>query len=125
MKFLRNKKLKHLGAYLFVLTVLIFVVQYFILDNKIENLREATLKQEYTRLAQLANQQISLSVEDYLSGNTAIASTIAAQLGEQEYRLKILSTGGRVEQREDIIKPLSRLPRITFDGMKEDWQEYK
>jgi GAF domain-containing protein len=125
MKFLRNKKLMHLGAYLFLSTAFIFVAQYFILDSKIEKLEEAKLKQEFTRISQLANQQITLQVQDFLNGNKSLASQISAQLGEQEHRLGILSSGGRVEQREEFVKPLSRLARITFEGMKEDWTEYK
>jgi GAF domain-containing protein len=125
MKFLRDKKLKHLGAYLLLLTVFIFVVQYFILGQKIRKLEEAQLKQEYTRIVQLANQQISLNVQDYLNGNKNLTAQIAALLGEQEHRLRILAAGGRVEQSEDFIGPLNRLPRITFEGLKEDWQIYK
>jgi GAF domain-containing protein len=125
MKFLRDKKLMHLGAYLFLSTAFIFVVQYFIVEGKIERLDEAKLKQEFTRISQLANQKITLQVQDFINGNKSLAPEISAQLGEQEHRLGILSSGGRVEHSDEFIQPLSRLPRITFDGMREDWTAYK
>jgi GAF domain-containing protein len=125
MKFLRNKKLKQLGAYLLVLTVLIFVVEYFLLGREIAKLEEAELKQQYTRVAQLANQDIALSVQDYLAGKEDVAPLISSLITEQEHRLRILAHGGRVEQRDQFIEPLSRLPKITLDGLTEDWSAYK
>jgi GAF domain-containing protein len=125
MKFLRNKKLMHLGGYLLALTVIIFVVQYFILGGRIQALEESELKKEYTRIVQIENQKISIAVQDFINGKHDLASQIASQIEEQEHRLKILSEGGRVEQSEDFIKPLTRLPRITFTGLRENWEEYK
>jgi hypothetical protein len=125
MNFLRNKKLTQLGGSLLALTVIAFIAQYFLLKSKIQQLEEAQLKQEFTRIAQVSNQQIALSVQDYLDGNQAIASDIAAQLDYQENRLGVLSTGGRIEQTQDFIEPLSRLPRITLRSLMEDWQDYK
>jgi GAF domain-containing protein len=125
MKFLRDKKLKHLGAYLVLLACFTFVVQYFLLGVGIRKLEEAELKQEFTRIAQLNNQQISLNVQDLLNGNNALSTVISSQLTEQEHRLKTLSSGGRVEQTEDFVTPLKRLPKITFQGLNEDWDQYK
>lgn len=125
MNFLRNKKLKHLGAYLLLLTVLIFVVQFFILGQQIDKLEQAELRQDYTRIVQVANQQIALEVQDYLNGNKALAPKISSELDEQERRLKVLASGGRVEQREAFVQPLHRLPRITFEAMKDDWAQFR
>jgi GAF domain-containing protein len=125
MKFLRNKKLNQLGAYLLVLTVFIFVVQYFIVGSQIAKLEEAELKKEFIRITQIANQQISLDVQEYLNGRKEIASEIASHLDQQEHRLKVLSEGGRIDQRDEFIKPLRRLAGITFLGLKENWKEYK
>ena len=125
MKFLRDKKLKHLGAYLVLLTCFIFVIQYFILGVRIKKLEDAELKQEFTRIAQLNNQQISINVQDLLNGNHALSTLISSQLTEQEHRLKTLSSGGRIDQTEDFVTPLKRLPRITFQGLNHDWDQYK
>ncbi len=125
MKFLRDKNLRHLGAYVVLLTAIIFVGQYFILGSKIEKLEEAELKREFTGIVQLANQRIALQMQDYLNGNSRLASEITAQLNEQEHRLGTLSRGGRVEQREEFVQPLTRLPRMTFQAMNDDWKDFR
>jgi GAF domain-containing protein len=125
MKFLRDKQLRHLGAYVVLLTLFVFVVQFFIVDNRINALEEAEFKIEYTQVAQLGNQKISLQVQHYLNGDRSLPPTIAAQIEEQEFHLKTLSNGGRIGQRDEFIGPLKRLPRITFEGLVENWQAYK
>lgn len=125
MKSLRNNQLKHLGAYLVGLTLIIFVAQYFFLDVRIRAVEEAELKIEYTQLTQLHNQKLTMHVQQFLNGQRAVAPNIAALLEEHDFHLKTLLAGGRLGQRNKFIKPLSRLPRITFDGLKDNWDTYK
>lgn len=125
MKSLRNNQLKHLGAYLVGLTLIIFVAQYFFLDVRIRAVEEAELKIEYTQLTQLHNQKLTMHVQQFLNGQRAVAPNIAALLEEHDFHLKTLLAGGRLGQRNQFIKPLSRLPRITFDGLKDNWDTYK
>jgi HAMP domain-containing protein len=125
MKFLRNKQLKHLGAFVILMTLFVLVVQYFIIDAKEQKVEQAEYKIEFTQLAQLNNQKISLMMQHFLSGNKQIAPEISAQLIQQDRYLKILSEGGLMEQRNAFIKPLTLLPAITFHGLKEDWENYK
>ncbi len=125
MKFLRNKQLRQLGAYLVFLTVIVFIAEYFFTDTRITRVEEAELKIEYTQLAQLNNQRISAQVQHFLQGNRSNAPQIAALIEQQDYHLKTLKTGGRMQQRDAFIEPLSRLPRVTFEGLEESWDDYK
>ena len=114
-----------MGAYLVVLALVIFVAQYYFIDVRIKSVEEAELKIEYTQLTQLHNQKITLHVQQFLNGNRDVAPTIAALLEEHDFHLKTLLSGGRLGQRNQFIKPLSRLPRITFDGLKDNWESYR
>jgi GAF domain-containing protein/HAMP domain-containing protein len=125
MKILRNNKLKHLGASVIILTLFVLIVQFFILGVKENQLEDAELKIEFTQWAQLSNQKISLMVQHFLSGNREIAPEISAQITQQEHYLKTISLGGRMDQRDQFIKPLTLLPAITFIGLKDDWETYK
>lgn len=125
MKFLRDKNLRQLGVYLFALTVLIFVVQHFILGFKLDKLSDVEHKREYTRLTQLTNHQISLSVVEFLRGNQALAPQILSMIEEQDRRLIVLDSGGRIDNTNEFISPLNRLARITFSGLRDDWNEMK
>jgi hypothetical protein len=125
MKFLRNKQFRQLGAYLSLLTLFVFLAEYFIIDYRIQRLEETELKIEFTQLAQLNNEKISLEVQHFLSGSNTLAASIAAHLNEQDHRLKVIANGGRMDERKQVIPKLSRLPKITFEAMKEDWEKYK
>ena len=114
-----------MGAYLVVLALLIFVAQYYFIDFRIRAVEEADLKIEYTQLAQLHNQKITLHVQQFLNGKRDVAPTIAALLEEHDFHLETLLSGGRLGQRSQFIKPLSRLPRITFDGLRDNWETYR
>jgi putative methionine-R-sulfoxide reductase with GAF domain len=125
MIFLRNNQLKHLGAYLVVLALLIFVAQFYFIDIRVANVEEAESKIEYTQLAQLHNQKIAMHLQQFLNGKRDEAPAIAALLEEQDFHFKTLESGGRFGQRHQFIKPLSRLPKITFTGLRENWESYK
>jgi hypothetical protein len=118
MNFLRNKQLRQLGAYLLLLTVIVFVIEFFIVEYKISTLEEAERKIEFTQVAQLSNHKITLLVQHYLNGKSEVAPQIAAAIDQQEYKLKTLAIGGRLDDRSELIKPLSRLPKITFDALR-------
>lgn len=125
MNFLHNKQLKQLGAYVSVLAVIVFIAEFFILQSTGKRLTESELKLQYTREAQLANQEIILDVEHFLNGREELAPVIVSKLDDQDHRLKTLHEGGRIDQREDFLRPLSRLPRITFDALRENWNSCK
>ena len=125
MKFLRDKKLRQVGALVLLLTLLVFIAQYFVLGYQMQRLEEAQLKIEYTQFAELHNQKISLQVQQFLNGNETIGASIIAQIDKHEHLLKTLSQGGRTELRDQFLQPLTRLPLITFSGLKEDWSNYR
>lgn len=125
MNFLRDRSLKQLGAYLLVLTSLVFIAEYFIIRRKINQLDEAERKIDFARGVQLSSQQLALQLQLYLNGREDLAAEVASRLEHQDYLLKILSDGGRIEGTDHFLQPLSRLPRITFDNLTTKWNEYK
>ncbi len=125
MNFLRDKHLRQLAAYLGFLACIVFMAEYFFVDWRIARVEEAELKIEYTQLAQLNNQRISSHVQHFLQGNRTSAPQIAGLIEQQDFHLKTLKGGGRMQQREAFIEPLSRLPRVTFDGLEDSWGDYK
>src|SRR5690606_9862302 len=125
MNFLRNRTLTQSAAMMLLLVGLVFLAQHFILNSLTNRVDEAERKIEYTRSALQHNHQISILVQQYLNGETTLGPQIIAKTLEQEHRFNVLSTGGRVDGTDFFIKPVSRLPGITLNGLRDHWSEYK
>src|SRR5688572_4684328 len=116
MNFLRNRSLKQLGIYALLLIVAVFTLEYFGIRHTIKLLEEAERKIDFARTIQISNQQIALQTQRFINGNKELGSDIAAKLTAQNHALEVLANGGRVEGTKFFIKPLSRLPKITFNN---------
>jgi hypothetical protein len=125
MNFLRRKSLKQLGLYAMLLMVIIFIAEYFGIRYQIHSLHEAERKIDFARTAQINSQQISLQTQSFISGNKHLGSDISTKLEHQDYLLKTLSEGGRIDGSQFFLKPLSLLPRITFENLRQRWDNYK
>jgi GAF domain-containing protein len=125
MKFLRDRSFRQIGAYLLILMFVIYFTEYFIIRYKINVLDEVEQKLDFTRSTQLTSQQISLLVQRYLSGDTSVAVDIEARILQQDHFLEVLGNGGRIDGTEVMLKPLSRLPRISYDNLVNYWEQYK
>lgn len=124
MKFLRNKSLRQLSIYGLLLMVVIFIAEYFGIQYRIRLLEEAERKIDFTRSIQIGAQQIALLSQLFIQGDTHLASEISARIDAQDHQLTVLAEGGRIDGTHFFIKPLSRLPRITFDNLRESWKNY-
>lgn len=125
MKFLRDRSLRQIGFSILILMFAIYIAEYFIIRNKINVLDEVEQKLEYTRTTQLSSQQISLMIQRYIAGDTTRRAELEAKIIHQDHLIKILGNGGRIAGTNIEIKPLSRLPRISYDNLVEYWTEYK
>jgi GAF domain-containing protein len=125
MKFLRDRSFRQIGAYLLILMFVIYFTEYFIIRYKINVLDEVEQKLDFTRSTQLTSQQISLLVQRYLSGDTSVAVDIEARILQQDHFLEVLGNGGRIDGTDVMLKPLSRLPRISYDNLVDYWEQYK
>jgi hypothetical protein len=105
--------------------LVIFLAEYAIIRYKLEVLEEVEEKKDFTRSAQLEAQQISLMVQQHLSGQQNLSSEIASRIEEVDHRLKIVGDGGRIDGTGIFLKPLKRLSRISFDQLLESWRKYK
>lgn len=125
MNFLQNRSLKRLAIYLLAGMFLVFSAEYFIIRYKIEGLEEIEEKKDFARSAQLSGQQIALMVQQYLSGQLHVAPEIVSRIDEQDHLLKVVKEGGRMDGTDIFLKPLSRLPAISFKELQGAWNKYK
>jgi hypothetical protein len=125
MNFWRDQSLKMRGFYIMVLLSIIFVAEYFIIRYHLNSLTEAERKIDFARSVQVKNQEIALQLEFFIQGKTDIAAELASLADDQDHLLSTLGDGGRIDGSNHFLKPLSRLPRITYDNLLEDWTTYK
>jgi len=125
MNFWLDKSLKVRGIYVLVLLSLIFVAEYFWVRYTLHSLTEAERKIDFARSVQVKNQQIALQVELSIQSKREIAAELASLVDQQDHLLGILGDGGRMDGSDLFLKPLSRLPRITFDNLQKSWATYK
>jgi len=117
--------LKVKGVYMVVLLSIVFVAEYFFIRYQLNSLTEAERKIDFARSAQVKNQEIALQLEFYLQGKTDLAAELASLTNDQDHLLNTLGNGGRIDGSKHFLKPLTRLPRITFDNLRENWNTYK
>lgn len=125
MNFLRGKSLKRLAFYLGSVLALLFVIEYLIIRYAVSDLNKAERRIDFARSVQLESQQLALQVQLFIQGNSNIAAEIASVLDQQDHKLKTLEEGGRIAGSNVFIDPLTRLPRITLNQLKESWGTYK
>jgi putative methionine-R-sulfoxide reductase with GAF domain len=123
--FFENRSLKRLGLYVLAAMFLVLLTEYTLIRYKIEMLEEVEEKKDYARGAQLSGQQIALLVQEYINGQQHLKASIVSRIDEQEHMLDIIGTGGRMDGTDVFLKPLSRLPAITFAELQTAWGKYK
>lgn len=125
IRIFKNRSLKRTALYLLAGMFFILLSEYVIIRYKIEVLEEVEEKKDYARSSQLTGQQIALLMQEYLAGQRHLSTEIASKLDEQDHALKILGEGGRMDGTNIFLRPLSRLPKITFDQLQESWKKYR
>lgn len=125
MNFLKEQSLKKLSLYLLAGLVLVFLIEFFILRNKIESLEEIEEKKDYARSTQIKGQELAYMVHLDLHGEKGLKDKIFAQVNEVDHKIDLLGSGGRIEGSNIFLKPLSLLPQITYDNLSENWKEYR
>ena len=125
MNFWRDQSLKVKGVYMVVLLSIAFIAEYFFIRYQLNTLTEAERKIDFARSIQVKNQEIALQLEFYLQGKTDIAAELASLADNQDHLLNTLGNGGRIDGSKHFLKPLARLPRITFDNLWQYWNTYK
>jgi GAF domain-containing protein len=125
MNFLRNRSLRQLGIYALLLIVAVFTLQFLGIRQSIQSLEEAERKIDFARTIQIRSQQLALQTQRFINGNKDLGSDIVAKIEHQNHNLDVLVNGGRVDGTRFFLKPLARLPRITFNNLRENWMTYK
>lgn len=125
MNFWQKKSLNVLSIYLLVMLSVVFSVQYFIIRSTLGSLTESERKIDFARSVQVRNQQIALQAELLIHGKKELATELASEINHQDHLLGILGNGGRIDGSDLFLHPLSRLPRMTFDNLINNWNVYK
>jgi putative methionine-R-sulfoxide reductase with GAF domain len=127
MKFFLNRSLKQLAVSILAGMFLIFFTEYLIIRHKIEVLEEIEASRDYARSAQLEDQQIAFLLQLHLNGNgqSDLVPQITSRLQNQEHRLLTLGNGGRVDQADILLEPLSGLPKTSYEVLLKNWTRYK
>jgi hypothetical protein len=125
MNFWRDQSLKMRGFYIMALLSIVLGAEYFIIRYHLNSLTEAERKIDFARSVQVKNQEMALQLEFFIQGKTEIAAELASLADDQDHLLTTLGDGGRIDGTKHFLKPLSRLPRITYDNLHEDWTTYK
>jgi len=125
MKFLRTISLKQFTAALLALLFLVLVAEYFIIRSRLRALEDAELKTDFVRNAQVNSQQIALLIQTYGAGRKDLSADIIARIEQQDHLLKTLAEGGRIDNTDDFLEPLSRLSKITFENLAASWKNYR
>jgi hypothetical protein len=115
MNFLKTLPLKKVAIALLAGIFVAFLVEFLVISYKIEELEETEQKKDFARHAQIEGQQIAYLVQVNLN----------ARMTELDHKLKVLHEGGRVDGSSEFLKPLSRLPQITFTSLLKSWNIYR
>lgn len=122
---MENLSLKHLALFLLGGLFIIFLIEFLILRSRIDVLEEIEEKKDYARSAQIESQQIAYLVQLRMTGQHALTADIYATVDELDHKLQVLGNGGRIDRSPVFLKPLSRLPRITYDNLVKSWNSYR
>jgi putative methionine-R-sulfoxide reductase with GAF domain len=125
MNFLRNRSLRDLGLLMLGALLIIFLIEFLVLRSKIRILDEIEEKKDFARSAQIEGQQLAYLIQSHVHGQPGLTADIYSRITEQDHKLAVLGKGGRIDNTEIFIEPLSRLPKITFDHLLLKWNEYK
>jgi HAMP domain-containing protein/putative methionine-R-sulfoxide reductase with GAF domain len=124
MKFLRDRSFKRLSWYILGFVILLFVGEFFLIRNSINNYRETEARKDLARRIQLETQELNLIAQKYNEANRALTNEIATRVDRINHHLNLLKTGGRIDGSNVFLSQLSRLPMITFENAEESWKKY-
>jgi GAF domain-containing protein len=125
VKYLHRISLKHFAAALLAFMLVIITAEFFFIRNQLIKLESIEQQADFVRHAQVKSQQLALLLQRYVNGEKQLSPNISADIDQYDHLIKTLSTGGRVDGSEIFLKPLPRLPKITFDNLQESWSDYK
>jgi putative methionine-R-sulfoxide reductase with GAF domain len=125
VKFLRSISLKQFSAGLLALLLVVTSVEFLLIRQHLKALEAVEQQADYVRHAQVKSQQLTLLLQRFINGESQLNPIISSEIDQYDHIIKTVATGGRVDGTENFIKPLSRLPKITFDNLQESWNNYK
>jgi putative methionine-R-sulfoxide reductase with GAF domain len=124
MNFLRNQSLKQLtiilpGAFLFVI-----FLEMFWLQSRFSRTESVQYQIDFVRSVQLNNERLS-SLLNQAQQDGSLSPATLSLVAQQELHLQLIETGGRVPGSDIFLPSLQRLPKITYENLKEIWSAYR
>jgi hypothetical protein len=125
MNLFRLHTLQRKAIALVVLFAVLSLAEFFFIRYYKKQLLQQEGQLELAQNSRLNALQLSVEVKDFLHGNKERAPEIIALMAKKDSQLKIFAEGGRDDDGNIELKPISRLSKITLNRIQEKWTEYK
>lgn len=120
MNFFSNRSLKQKSIILAVAFLGVIVLQLFWLHSRFRNIDSVQNQIDFVRSLQLGNQRLAMQIQQ-AQPDQSLSPAIISLTKQQDLQLQLVETGGRVPASDIFLPKLQRLPKITFENLKELW----
>src|SRR5688572_29306072 len=120
MNLFRNRSLKQQSIILAVALLAVIVLQLFWLHSRFRTIESVQYQIDFARSLQLGNQRL-LSQIQQAQQEAPLSPTIISLTKQQDLQLQLIETGGRIPSSDIFLPQLQRLPKITYQNLKELW----
>jgi putative methionine-R-sulfoxide reductase with GAF domain len=124
MEFLRNRSLKQLSVIIPVAILVLIAAEFLWLQRSFSHTESVQYQIDFVRTIQLNNERLTSQLTQ-LQPNSPLVPATLSLLEQIEQQLKLVETGGRIPGSEIFLKPLQRLPKITYENLNSLWTTYK
>lgn len=120
MNLFRNRSLKQQSVILAVAFLGVIVLQLFWLHSRFRNIESVQYQIDFTRGLQLGNQRLSSQIQQSQQ-DAPLSPAIISLTKQQDLQLQLIEKGGRIPGSDIFLPQLQRLPKITYENLKELW----
>jgi hypothetical protein len=125
MKYFRDRTLAFQISFFLASLILLFVIQFVVLQAKISALEQLHFQRDFARQTQVSGQQVFVNATLFLQGRDDLIEQIVSAIDQQEHAMKTLADGGRIAGTAVFIEQLPDLPRISFRELQGHWQTFR
>jgi putative methionine-R-sulfoxide reductase with GAF domain len=124
MNFFRNRSLKQLSIILATIFLTAIFLQIYWLQTRYNRIESVQNQIDFVRTLQLNNQRLALQIHQ-LQQDASLLPAIISLVKQQDLQLQLIETGGRMPGSDIFLPRLQRLPKITYENLKEFWATHK
>ncbi len=124
MNFFRNRSLKKLSIILATFLLTVILLQLYWLQTSYSRVESVQNQIDFVRTLQLNNQRLALQIHQLQQG-ASLSPAIISLAKQQDLQLQLIETGGRIPGTDIFLPRLQRLPKITYENLRELWAAHK